>query len=86
MGDGNLSGSHLDAVVQNSPINLLRSGNYNYNSGSIGSRNSSGYYWQPDARSDVTTARVVHFDSTSLHPQGGYSAKGNGFSIRCLGR
>ena len=57
-----------------------------YNSGSLTSVGSSGYYWSAGP-SDTTSGRSLRFFSSNVHPQGdvhpqGYDYRALGFSVR----
>ena len=73
----------LDAIIQNDPINLIRSGLYG--SGSISYRNTDGDYWQSKVTNTSYVMRLF-FYSTGLGPQDESGAKGRGFPLRCLVR
>ena len=83
---GTLSGSHLDAIIQNNPTSFVRSGAYRFDSGSLTyyPRTNYGFFWEATPYS-ATNARYLYFYSTYLTPQNN-SNKGNGISLRCLVR
>ena len=70
-----------DSIAQSLPLNFARGGDYNYNSGNVGNRNNVGYYWESEVYSSISVRYLV-FYSTNWDA----SAKGNGFSLRCLVR
>ena len=72
----------LDAIIQNNPLNFIRSGVYHHHLGVIGARNDQGHYWLPGLYLDIY-ARVMYFYSTTLSPQNA-DPKGLGTSLRCL--
>ena len=73
-----------DTVLLLPPLSFLRSGHYNYDSGSLGSRGSYGRYWSGRFYSRVYSYGL-DFNSTNLSPQNGYN-RGSGFTVRCLAR
>ena len=76
--------TNLDAIVQNKPVNFIRSGNYNPDSGNINGLNTSGYHWGLQAAFDNRIAMNFNLNSTFVRPQDYNFYRGNGFSIRCL--
>ena len=76
--------ANADTAVQINPLNFLRSGYYNYDSGSLNYRTSRGYYWSGHYYS-ITNSHLLDFYSTRLYPQVGYD-RGYGYSLRCLAR
>ena len=73
-----------DTVAMLTQLSFLRSGRYNYDSGSLYGRTSDGYYWSGRFYSILDTYGLV-FASTGLLPQGGVN-RSHGFSLRCLAR
>ena len=73
-----------DTVAMLTQLAFLRSGDYNYSSGSLSNRTSYGYYWSGHYYS-VTDSHLLYFGSTVLNPQSG-SGRGYGFALRCLAR
>ena len=68
-----------DTILQLPPLAFLRSGDYGYSGGGLSNRTSDGYYWSD------RLSNSLDFSSSVLRPQGG-SARGYGFSLRCLAR
>ena len=70
--------------MQEVPLSIILSGNYNWIKGTAGSRGYYGYYWA-STPSSSTGARGLAFVSTIVGPQYGYD-KVYGFTVRCVAR
>ncbi|MDO5481104.1 MAG: hypothetical protein Q4F60_02035 [Candidatus Saccharibacteria bacterium] len=66
------------------PLVFVRSGNYNWTSGSLNNRGSNGNYWSRESNSP-TNAYNLNFNSTNFNPQN-TNNKINGFTVRCVAR
>ena len=66
------------------PLYFVRSGNYNYSNGNIGTLGSDGRYWSSTA-SNTTNAYNLNFNGSNVNPQNSNN-RGNGFSLRCVAR
>ena len=73
-----------DTIALFSPLTFLRSGRYNYSSGSLDLRTSVGSYWSGHYYL-ITNSHYLLFSSTNLSPQDGYT-RGYGYTLRCLAR
>ena len=73
-----------DTFLQISPLNLLRSGYYAYDSGALDTRTSRGRYWSGRYYS-IVNSRYLYFASTYLYPQNGGN-RSLGIPLRCLAR
>ena len=77
--------NNKDALLQQSPFSLIRSGYYEY--GGTGARNQVsllGFFWEGQTIS-ATLAQDLLFYATYLDPHHS-NDRGYGFAIRCLGR
>ena len=70
--------------LQEVPLSLILSGNYNWIKGTADNRGNNGNYWA-STPSSSTYARYLGFNSTVVSPRGGYN-KVYGFTVRCVAR
>ena len=82
---GYFESSYLDTPTQYNPINLNRSGHYQYYSGTIEEKRSVARYWQSMAHGNQQSAYYLRFWSTTLELHSQHN-KGNGSVLRCLVR
>src|SRR5574344_92726 len=69
-------------IVENAPLNFVRTGDYYWASGQPGNNGTDGYYWSSSViNQDIST--YLFFKTTILCPQQS-SDKGWGFSVRCV--
>src|SRR5574344_248278 len=68
-------------IVENAPLNFVRSGYYDWSSGQLYDRGAGGRYWST-ATFSSTSACNFYFRSDDLRPQDG-DYKNHGFSVRC---
>ena len=72
-----------DTEIQIMPLDLIHSGNYDYNFGSAKTDKEYGYYWEQRTNS-IMEARNLYFRSINFNPQSSRN-KGYGLALRCLG-
>jgi uncharacterized protein (TIGR02145 family) len=80
---GLASSSAGSLALRANPLYFNLSGDYEYDSGAMGSQGSSGFYWSSTAYSSATDAYNLYFGTSRIRPQFGHS-KGFGFSVRCV--
>src|SRR5574344_438170 len=78
----NLSSTSPSVIVENAPLNFVRTGAYNWSDGYIYYAGERGHYW---SNSPFNTISAYYFDlySSLFYPYNFYN-KGDGFSVRCI--